>query len=114
MGSTLSSTTALKHPSGQRRACQTNGAKGLDTAAQVRYTRFGIQQQFDPTIPANEERRLASPTSVRHSFARRSVRGGVSPFVLMRLLGHSDIKTTMRYVHASRSHDLAAALDKMA
>ena len=34
--------------------------------------------------------------------------------MLMRLLGHSDIKTTMRYVHASGFDDLAAALDRMA
>jgi site-specific recombinase XerD len=31
----------------------------------------------------------------------------------MRLLGHSDIKTTERYAHANGFDDLAAALDKM-
>jgi len=31
----------------------------------------------------------------------------------MGVLGHSDIKTTMRYAHASSFGDLAAALDKM-
>ena len=36
-----------------------------------------------------------------------------SPLVLIRLLGHSDIKTTERYVHAASVQDVAAALDKM-
>ena len=57
---------------------------------------------------------VGTPHTLRHSFATKAVRSGVSPFVLMRLLGHSDIKTTMRYVHASGFDDLAAALDKMA
>lgn len=56
----------------------------------------------------------APPRALHRSFPTKAVRSGVSPFVLMRLLGHSDIKTTMRYVHASGFDDLAAALDKMA
>ncbi|MCJ7619193.1 MAG: site-specific integrase, partial [Anaerolineae bacterium] len=54
-----------------------------------------------------------SPHVLRHSFATKAVRRGVSPLVLMRLLGHSDIKTTLVCVHASSFDDLAAALDKM-
>ncbi|TKJ29701.1 MAG: integrase [Chloroflexi bacterium B3_Chlor] len=57
---------------------------------------------------------VGTPHVLRHSFATKAVRSGVSPFVLMRLLGHSDITTTMRYVHASSFGDLVAALDKMA
>ena len=57
---------------------------------------------------------LPAPPRVLHrSFTTKAVRRGVSPFVLMRLLGHSDIKTTSVYVHASGFDDLAAALDKM-
>lgn len=56
----------------------------------------------------------APPRVLRHSFATKAVRSGVSPFVLMRLLRHSDIKTTLVYVHASGFDDLAAALDRMA
>ena len=48
---------------------------------------------------------------LRHSFATKAVRSGVSTFVLMTLLGHADLKTTMRYVHANDFEDLAAALD---
>ena len=55
----------------------------------------------------------APPRVLRHSFATKAVPKGVSPFALMRLLGHSDIKTTLVYVHASSSDDLAAMPDKM-
>jgi len=59
-------------------------------------------------------RLLPAPPRVLHrSFPTKAVRRGVSPFVLMTLLGHSDIKTTSVYVHASGFDDLAAALDKM-
>lgn len=57
---------------------------------------------------------VGTPHMLRHSFATKAVRSGVSPFVLMRLLGHGDVKTTMRYVHANGFDDMAAALDKMA
>lgn len=57
---------------------------------------------------------IGTPHTLRHSFATRAVRSGVSPFVLMGLLGHSNIETTMRYVHANGFQDMAAALDKMA
>ena len=61
-----------------------------------------------------QSRLLPAPPHVqRRSFATKAVRSGVSTFALMRLLGHSDIKTTLVYVHASGFDDLAAALDKM-
>jgi integrase len=41
----------------------------------------------------------------RHTFASDMVRAGLSLPALMRLMGHSDIHTTMRYVELSR-HDL--------
>lgn len=56
---------------------------------------------------------VATPHVLRHTFATRAVRSGVSPFVLMKLLGHADVQTTMRYVHARDFDDLVAALDKM-
>lgn len=49
--------------------------------------------------------------TLRHSFATNAVRAGVSVFVLSTILGHADIQTTMRYVHANDFDDLAAALD---
>jgi site-specific recombinase XerD len=57
---------------------------------------------------------VGTPRVLRHSFATKAVRSEVSPFVLMRLLGRGDIKTTMRYVHTNGFDDMAAALDKTA
>ncbi len=47
------------------------------------------------------------------SFATKAVRRGGGPFALMRLMGHSGIKTTQRYVHAASVQHMATALDKM-
>ncbi len=37
--------------------------------------------------------------ALRHTFGTALVRNGVRPDVVMRLMGHRDIKTTLRYVH---------------
>jgi integrase/recombinase XerC/integrase/recombinase XerD len=41
-----------------------------------------------------------TPHTIRHSVATFWVRSGVSIFTIQKLLGHSDIKTTMVYLHA--------------
>jgi integrase len=41
---------------------------------------------------------------LRHTYGTRAVEGGTDPLTLMRLMGHSDLKTTMRYVHLSKRH----------
>ncbi len=42
--------------------------------------------------------KLANPHRFRHTFASDLIRGGISLPALMRLMGHSDIQTTLRYV----------------
>jgi integrase/recombinase XerD len=42
--------------------------------------------------------RLANPHRFRHTFASDMVRGGISLPALMQLMGHADIRTTLRYV----------------
>ena len=49
-----------------------------------------------------------TPHMFRHTFATRFIASGGSPFQLQRMLGHADIKTTLRYVHL-QTDDLVAA-----
>lgn len=41
----------------------------------------------------------AVPHMLRHTVAQAAVSGGASPALLMVVLGHSDVRTSMRYVH---------------
>ena len=45
---------------------------------------------------------------MRHTYASRLVQNGAPLQAVSRLLGHSDIRTTMRYAHLSQ-HNLEAA-----
>jgi integrase/recombinase XerD len=54
-----------------------------------------------------------TPHALRHIFATHFIRDGGSVYSLKHILGHSDIKTTERYVHAASAGDTAVALDRM-
>ena len=45
---------------------------------------------------------------LRHTFATRMVEAGVDLVTLKQILGHSDIRVTMRYVHPTQAHQDAA------
>jgi len=45
-----------------------------------------------------------SPYTLRHTFASRLIMAGVDLRTVQELLGHKDIKMTMRYTHLSPSH----------
>ena len=45
--------------------------------------------------------KLANPHRFRHSFASDMIRGGMSLPALMKLMGHSDIQTTLVYVNVT-------------
>lgn len=59
-----------------------------------------------------------SPHILRHTFATHYVRNGGDPFSLQRILGHSDIKTTMIYVNLAgvglqEAHAKASPVDSL-
>ena len=63
------------------------------------------------------ERRV-HPHLLRHTFATHFIKNGGDPFSLQRLLGHSDIKTTMIYVNLAgmdlkEAHAKASPVDKI-
>ena len=58
------------------------------------------------------------PHLLRHTFATHFIKNGGDPFSLQRLLGHSDIKTTMIYVNLAgndlrNAHAKASPLDRL-
>ena len=63
------------------------------------------------------ERRI-HPHLLRHTFATHFIKNGGDPFSLQRLLGHSDIKTTMIYVNLAgvdleEAHAKASPVDRL-
>jgi integrase len=57
-------------------------------------------------LPLQREAGVSQITfhDLRHSFASHLVMAGVSVFDIQKLLGHTDIKTTMRYMHLAPDH----------
>jgi integrase len=41
---------------------------------------------------------------LRHTYGTRAIEGGTDPLTLMRLMGHGELSTTLRYVHLSKRH----------
>ena len=76
-----------------------------------------IGNGYDWTQPMNEiepahlhalkESRITPafrPYDLRHTYGTRAIEGGTDPLTLMKLMGHADLKTTLRYVHLSKRH----------
>jgi integrase len=62
-----------------------------------------VTRQLNP-LQKDAGVRVISFHDLRHTFASHLAMSGVSPFDIQKLLGHSDIKTTMRYTHLSPDH----------
>jgi|GEM_PF-3066766 len=58
----------------------------------------GIQNRFAKYKDECNIRKQFSPHILRHTYAKRSVMQGMDAFTLAKLLGHSDITVTKRYV----------------
>jgi integrase/recombinase XerD len=72
--------------------------------------RLAARAGLDPT--------KVSPHKLRHTFATHYIMNGGDPFSLQRILGHSDIKTTMIYVNLAgvglrEAHAKASPVDRL-
>ena len=59
--------------------------------------------------------KLIRPHKLRHTFATNALDSGMDIYDLSRRLGHSDIRTTARYLHVidDRAFELAEATDQV-
>jgi len=63
-----------------------------------RLTRDMIKAPFERVVKASGLHRI-TPHGMRHSYASQLVMAGVPLKAVQELLGHADIRTTMRYAH---------------
>lgn len=64
----------------------------------------GVQQLIDRLGDASEVRGVrCSPHTFRHTFAVLFLRNGGNQFTLMRILGHTDLRMTSRYVSLAQA-----------
>ncbi len=77
-----------------------------------------IQKAFTKYAEKVKLGRNVSPHVLRHNFATMAANNGMSVFHLMKILGHSDIKTTRKYVQVSdddlfEQHSLHSPLSRI-
>ena len=72
------------------------------TQRDVRYKLYSALKQYS-------QAKQLSPHAIRHTFATNLAKNEVSATTIQALLGHSDIKTTQRYIDMSQSNTKRAA-----
>lgn len=84
------------------------GASDIWTGARGRLGNWGVQQAVRRILyRAGITESKAGPHVLRHTFATLFVKSGGNVRVLQQILGHTDLKTTMIYVHLAQG-DIAA------
>jgi len=74
--------------------------------------RIKLREQLIKVARRAKIKDLTKLHSLRHTFASHLVMGGVDLPTVQKLMGHSDIQTTMIYAHLAPDH-LAEAVDKL-
>lgn len=77
-----------------------------------RLQRYDLSKQFRRYAKAAGINKKVSPHIFRHTFATQLINNGCPPHILQKLLGHSDIKTTLKYYCGADREDIKAAHEK--
>lgn len=64
----------------------------------------GVQRLMQKIVTRAKLRKNATMHTLRHSYATHLLEAGVDVVTLQKLLGHSSLGTTARYLHLSRRH----------
>ncbi|MEA5461656.1 tyrosine-type recombinase/integrase [Arcicella sp. LKC2W] len=79
------------------------------------YSVRSAQQVFSDALQKAKINKTVGIHGLRHSYATHLMESGTDVMFIQKLLGHSDIKTTLRYVHVSKKEvkNIKSPLDTM-